>query len=417
MVKEKNKSVLLIAYHFPPLQGSSGIQRTLKFAKYLSNFGWNPIVLTAHPRSYPRVSDDLLGEVPESIKVFPSFAIDTSKHLSIAGRYSQYMALPDRWVGWSLGAIPMGLKLIKKYQPSIIWSTFPIATAHLIGLALNKMTKTPWVADFRDSMTEEFYPADKLKRSIYRSIEKKVVNNCTKSIFTTPGALKMYASRYPNVSKSKWVEISNGFDEEDFSNIETNHTVKKCVLTFIHAGILYQNERNPSAFFHALAELHDQGVVSENTIKVVLRASGNEVVYQQELIKCGIEKFVFLEPSIAYGEALSEMMSADVLLLFQGKNCNHQIPAKVYEYIRSKRPILALTDKQGDTARLLEGLGINAIFDMHNKDEIVTGIKALLWAIKNDDFNPASDIQIKSLSRYSQTEQLASLFDEIELGQ
>ena len=92
------KRLLMIAYHFPPLAGSSGIQLTLKFVQHLPKFGWEPLVLSADPRAYERTSDDLMAEIPDSIVVRRAFALDTARHLSIAGRYIAAMARPDRWV-------------------------------------------------------------------------------------------------------------------------------------------------------------------------------------------------------------------------------------------------------------------------------------------------------------------------------
>jgi hypothetical protein len=103
------KRVLMIAYHFPPLAGSSGIQRTLRFAQQLPDFGWEPIVLTAHPRAYERVSDDLLREVPINLVVHRAFALDTARHLSIARRYPGFLARPDRWMSWRWGAVAAGM--------------------------------------------------------------------------------------------------------------------------------------------------------------------------------------------------------------------------------------------------------------------------------------------------------------------
>lgn len=123
----------MIAYHFPPLQGSSGIQRTLRFAQYLPQFGWHPIILTANTKAYENVSSMDLSEMIDQIPVYRSFALDTARHLSILKRYPRILAVPDRWITWWLGSIPKGLYLIKTLKPDVIWSTFPIATAHLIG--------------------------------------------------------------------------------------------------------------------------------------------------------------------------------------------------------------------------------------------------------------------------------------------
>lgn len=161
------KRVLMIAYHYPPVRGSSGVQRTLKFSRYLADYGWEPIVLTAHPRAYSGIGNDQLHEVPEHITVKRAFALDTARQLSFRGAYPGFLALPDRWVSWWLGAVPAGLNLIRKYKPTVILSTYPIATAHLIGLTLARLTGLPWIADFRDSMTEEAHPTDPNVRRIF----------------------------------------------------------------------------------------------------------------------------------------------------------------------------------------------------------------------------------------------------------
>src|SRR5215510_13823207 len=96
--------ILMIAFHYPPLRGSSGIQRTLKFSRYLPDYGWQPIILTAKPQAYPQVGEDQLHEIPESVPVIRAFALDTARHLSFRGYYLRRMALPDRWVSWWLGA-------------------------------------------------------------------------------------------------------------------------------------------------------------------------------------------------------------------------------------------------------------------------------------------------------------------------
>ena len=138
--------ILMVAYHFPPLAGSSGIQRTLRFAKYLPEFGWEPLVLTAHPRAYERTSNDQLSEIPADTIVVRAQAFNTARHMSICGKYPGFLARPDRWVSWLPGAFFAGMAMIKRYKPDVIWSTYPIGTAHLIGEALHRHSGLPWVA-------------------------------------------------------------------------------------------------------------------------------------------------------------------------------------------------------------------------------------------------------------------------------
>jgi hypothetical protein len=197
------KKILMIAFHYPPFSGGSGVHRTLKFSRYLPDHGWKPIILTANPRAYPRVGDEQLHEIPAAVRVTRVFALDAARHLSVRGSYLRYTALPDRWVSWWLGAVPAGLRLIRKFRPEVIWSTYPIATAHLIGLTLHRLTGIPWIADFRDSMTENEYPPDSATRCVYSWIERHAVRYCSRAVFTAPGALRLYAERYQEIPQSR----------------------------------------------------------------------------------------------------------------------------------------------------------------------------------------------------------------------
>src|SRR6185437_16439740 len=149
---------LMVAYHFPPLAGSSGIQRTLRFVQQLPEFGWEPVVLTTTIRAYERTSTDLDTEVPGDIVVERAFALDARRQLSIAGRYPAWLARPDRWMTWRFAGVHAGMRLIRRLRPEAIWSTYPIATAHMIGASLARRSGLPWIADFRDPMAQEGYP-------------------------------------------------------------------------------------------------------------------------------------------------------------------------------------------------------------------------------------------------------------------
>lgn len=410
------KRVLMIAFHFPPLRGSSGIQRTLKFSNYLSEYGWEPILLTAHPRAYSSTSNDLVGEIANLASVHRAFALDTSRHLSVLGHYPNILALPDRWVSWWLGAIPMGLSLIRKYRPDVIWSTYPIATAHLIGLSLCRLTGIPWVADLRDPMTDVDYPPNRLTRRIYQWIEKKTITHCTRAVFTTSGAISAYKARFPQVPSARFCLIENGYDEENFVAAE-HGIVKKGTLNkpfvLVHSGIIYPSERDPTQFFGALAVLVRQGAISKNNLNVILRATAHDEYLQRLIDQYGLGAIVSLAPPIPYREALSEMLTADGLLILQASNCNNQIPAKLYEYLRSHRPILALTDPTGDTAATLLKVGIDTIAPLDSIPDIVHGLLNFLELIKNGRAPIASMEQVSATSRRSRTKELTNLLDQV----
>src|SRR5262245_53003073 len=130
----------MVAYHYPPYVGGSGVLRTLKHSRYLANYGWEPIVLTAHPRAYERKGEEQVGEVPATVPVTRAFALDAGRHLAVRGVTLRILKQPDRWATWWLGAVLAGWRLIRRHRPRAIWSTYPIATAHLIGLTLHRLT-------------------------------------------------------------------------------------------------------------------------------------------------------------------------------------------------------------------------------------------------------------------------------------
>ncbi|KIO49479.1 glycosyltransferase [Nitrosospira sp. NpAV] len=406
----------MIAFHFPPMRGSSGILRTLKFSRYLPEFDWEPIVLTAHPRTYSSIGDDQAGEVGERVAVYRAFGLDTSRHLSFMGRYPALLALPDRWISWSLGAVPMGLYLIRKYRPDVIWSTYPIATAHLIGLSLSRLTGLPWVADFRDPMTDIDYPPDRLTRQTFQWIERESVNYCTKAILTTPGAVDDYKKRFPQTPASRFHLIENGYDEENFTAAEANlikEQKKNTRLVLLHSGIIYPSERDPTQFFEALAVLAGQGLISHTDLHVILRATAHDSYLLQLIDRYKIGDIVSLAPPISYREALSEMLAADGLLILQASNCNNQIPAKLYEYLRARRPILALTDPAGNTAAALISVGIDTIAPLDSKNDIMRELPRFLALIKGNKAPIASMENALAASRRSRTKELSALLDDV----
>jgi glycosyltransferase involved in cell wall biosynthesis len=411
-----SKRVLIIAFHYPPVKGSSGIQRTLKFSAYLRENGWEPIILSASPRAYEEISDEQMGEIPEGVQVLRPFALNTAKHLAIGGRYSNWMAQPDRWVTWWPAAVWRGMQVIRRDKPQIIMSTYPIATAHLIGLSLQRLSGLPWVADCRDSMTEPGYPTDPLTWKTNRRLESAMVGRCAKAIFTTAGTLQMYAERYPEAEPARWAIIENGYDEENFHDAEDGLVAATAApgrpLTLVHSGVLYPQERDPRPFFAALRSLKRNGDISAASLRVLLRATGSDDMYQRLLVDAGIDDIVQLAPSISYREALREMLHADGLLLFQAAMCNHQIPAKLYEYLRAGRPILGLTDPAGNTAAAMRAAEADRIVNIADESDIETGLRAFLAGVRAGTIKGASPDIASRNSRRARTVELARLLDE-----
>ena len=404
----------MIAYHFPPLAGSSGIQRTLRFVQHLPALGWKPLVLSATPRAYELTSDDLQADVPNGTVVRRAFALDTARHLQIAGRYVGAMARPDRWISWKFDGVRQGLKLIDEFKPDVIWSTYPIATAHVIASKLHRATGIPWVADFRDPMAQDGYPSDPITRQSYLDIEADAAALARHCVFTTPGAARIYQQRYP-AAASRMVVLENGYDEESFASItplpqtDSARAPGKRTLIMLHSGIVYPSERDPTQLFEALGRLQKAGTLSPTDLRIRFRASVHDDLLRSLAQTHGVQDFIELRPAIPYRDALAEMLSVDVLLVMQASNCNAQIPAKIYEYLRAGKPILALTDPAGDTAWVLRGAGLNDIARLDSVDEIAAALPVLVDDLRQGHVMLPQTQAVQQASRLGRSQSLAKL--------
>lgn len=399
---------LMVAFHFPPQAGSSGIHRTLNFVKHLSRQGLQPAVLTANERAYESVSGDLMKSIPDDVEVIRAFGIDASRHLSIRGKYPGLLALPDRWSSWWPGAVLAGWKHIREAKPDVIWSTYPIATSHLIGASLHRLSGRPWIADFRDPMVSEGFPVGRLQRSIWRRLEAHVVQRATRCTFTTQRTAALYAERYPDF-QAKFQVIENGYDEDAFTGNTPQRTgLRTSQKLWLHSGLIYPNERDPSAFFAAVKCHIDAGTINSDELCIRFRAARHDTEIKKLAEKYGLLAIVDICPPIPYREAISEMMGADLLLLFQGAQFDNQIPAKVYEYLRSSRPILAMVGSQGDTRALLETFSAVQTPEINDAHGIVSALSNFLGS--RQDFLPESNLaQIKQYSRVKAAEELEIL--------
>ncbi|MFL6675150.1 MAG: glycosyltransferase [Massilia sp.] len=414
-----DKRALLIAFHFPPQAASSGIQRTLSFSKHLGKYGWEPIVLSAHPRAYSVQNPSQLAHVPANLVVRRAFALDAKHHMGIKGRYPQAVALPDRWITWWLGAVPAGLALIRKHRPQVIWSTFPISTAHLIGLTLHRLTGLPWVADFRDPMIQPSYPSAPIQRKMYQWIERQTIKRCSMAVFTTHSAMNAYRERFPEIPASKFHVIENGYDEDGLDLQSVVQPVAPAAgrpVTLVHSGVLYQSGRDPSAFLKAIANLKKNGQASAATLRVVLRAPGEMVEIAGLVRNHGVEDIVEVAPPVPYRDALHEMLAADGLLVFQGTPFNTQIPAKIYEYFRARKPIMGLVDTAGETARVLRAAGFETLANMDRADAIAPMLAQFIGSIGRGEAYVASDELIAASSRTHRASQLADVLSQAALS-
>jgi len=400
----------MIAFHFPPYSGSSGIHRTFRFVQHLPALGWEPLVLTATTGAYERCSGDL--DLPRGLVIRRAIALDAARHLSVLGRYPSVLARPDRWMTWQFDGARVGAQMVQQFKPLAIWSTYPIATAHVIAARLRARFGLPWIADFRDPMVQDDYPPEPKRRASFQQIEETTLRSASASVFTTPGAAREYERRYP---EARICVIENGYDEESFAAVEDEAVrlgpLVQGAVTILHSGIVYPSERDPTQLMAALARLKKSRALDGGTRLVFrFRAAVHEELLASLARRYDVTDLIELAPPVPYRDALTEMLRADGLLVLQAANCNEQIPVKVYEYLRARRPILALTDLAGDTARLLETSGVRHIAPLDDATAIASVVLAFLRELER----AIPDVSaIQGCSRQVRTKELVALLGSV----
>jgi len=404
------RTVLLIAFHFPPLQGSSGLQRTLRFAQYLPEFGWKPIVLTI---GAPMIRRTLSGDVGRSLEceVVRAPCLDVARHLAVRGHYPRFLALPDRWASWQLAAVPIGKRLAHERRVDALWSTYPIATAHLIGAKIARSSGVPWVADFRDPMAQDDYPPEPRQKRSFERIETLVARHAARLVFVTPSTQRLYRERFREKPSEHFLLLENGYDEGAFERVVGAVRPRNATSLLLHSGIVYPQERDPEALFTALGRLARSGTIRTGDFLLRFRAPVHSGLLRALAAQHGVTSFVEICPRIPYEEALREMLQADALVVMQGTNCNEQIPAKLYEYLRAQRPILPLSDPSGDTGTTLSALGYPLVTKLESVEQIMTNLPLFLDALRNGRLPIASSSAVARYSRRTLTGRFAEILE------
>lgn len=404
----------MIAFHYPPIAASAGAFRTCAFASQLPDYGWRAHVLAPWASAYGEC--DAGARAPERAILHRSCVLDAKRHLGWRGRYLSVTAMPDRWISWAPGAIATGMQIIRRYPIEAIWSTYPIATSHLIAGVLARWSGLPWVAEFRDPVRPAGQP---IQRQVQRWVENKTMNRADHVVFVTPGACREAEGRYPGLAERSSV-LPNGFDEsiEPPGGREQGSPAATRPIRLLHSGHLYPEGRDPVALFDALKLLKQAGLIDANAVQIILRNSQHECRYRHDVKQRGIEDLVSLEPRLPHRLAVQEQRAVDGLLLLQGKEFNLQVPAKLFEYLRTQRPILALVDPEGDTAELLNQLNAGIRVDADSVAAIVEGIKRLLQVIASGQtagIIPEYE-RVARYSRQATTAKLAALLASLAEG-
>jgi glycosyltransferase involved in cell wall biosynthesis len=412
------KRVLMIANQFPPM-GGSGVQRSVKFAKYLPDFDWEPIVFTRECNK-GLMDESLLSDIPKNLEVIRTKAYDLNelpKPFNLAGKLiSRKMLIPDGDKIWYEKNKKILLDYIKNNKIDALYTTSYPYSDHLLGLYIKKhLPKLPWIVDFRDEWCNNPYILDmgysnrRMKKE--RTMEKEVVTMCDYFITNTPLMLKNFVKDY-DIEQKSYV-IPNGYDEEDFIGLNKEYN-KSDKLIITYSGSMY-GRRKPDYFLQSINELINEDKINKDDI--LIRFIGNIPSKKINEIndKYSLGDIVSYLPYMEHRKSIEKLMESDILLFIigEGKGAENFYSGKVFEYMNTNRPILALVPPKGVAADVIRETCTGYISETTD----INTIKKLSLKLYMDWRNNAIDIQpdwqkVKTFERKELTKELVKILDK-----
>jgi len=387
------KKVLIITYYWPP-SGGSGVQRWLKFTKYLPEFGIQPIVFTVDKGEYPAEDLSLEKDVNSQVEVIRQPIIEPytfykkftgqkkDKKVSVGfisektkPSLAQQIAvfargnffIPDARMLWIKPSVKYLRNYLAKNPVDLIITSGPPHTCHMIGLELKRILGIKWIADFRDPWTGIYY-FDELMLSpfakhIHQQMEKNVLNECDQ-IITVGETMK---KDFEKMTKVPIEVITNGYDEEDYLNKNFSLTQK---FTLSNIGLLPKGQNHP-ALWNAIGELVKENENFKNQLEI--RFVGHvDAHVKKSLEEAGITTYCKMIDYVNHEKVVEFQISSHILLLNINRvpNAEYLLTGKLFEYIAAERPILCVGPKQGDAAKIIEECQSGIVFDFDDKEGI-----------------------------------------------
>ena len=433
-----SRRVLIITYYWPPC-GGSGVQRWVKFAKYLPAAGWQPVIYTPENPEYQGIDHSLEGEIPPEaeivkrpifepyglyrklmgrgsttdMKVLTSTEDETPGGKSWKQRLSLWLRsnlfVPDPRAGWVRPSVRFLKKYLKEHPVDVIVTTGPPHSMHLIGEMLSKATGLPWIPDFRDPWTKMYYlkylPLTSPVRKRLLKMEQSVLDNASTVLAVTPLVQDDFRSR----TSTPVAMITNGYDEDDFVGpVESDG-----LFNIVHTG-LFAEDGNPLTLWKVLGKK-----VAENPEfkeKMRLRLVGKVDGAVMEAIEAeGLKENVVDLGYKAHEAAVREQRAASLLILPLRNDPDYKpiLPGKLFEYLAARRPILGIGQEDGAMARLLDEIALpGRIVSNWDNEERTRSFIDSVWSDyleKGDTLLPPDGID--RFSRRSLTKELSHLLE------
>lgn len=423
------RKVLLVSYFAPP-EKHIGALRIEKFLKYLPQYGYQPYVLAG---GYNKVDIPFIFRPkyldPYHIGKKFKNALRKSKSKKIEnleidpkglekliedsnkpkGLFSlSEVRMPDKFIFWILPAIYLGVELINREKFDLIYSSSGPPSSSIVASILQKYSKLPWIAEFRDLWSDNPYD---LRKSFFHKIdnwiEHQVLRNCDAFVTVSEPLREFLEKKY---SKPTYV-IYNGYDNEDYPQ---NITLTE-KFTITYTGKIYIGKRDPSLLFESVSALHKEGIITPEILEIRFYGTEQDVL-QYLSKKYEIEEYVHLGGSISYKEALLRQKESWLLLLLEWVNPSAKgiLTGKVFEYIGARRPILCIGYKESAIKDLLEETGMGIV--LNNTEELREFLISALDKYRKQDKSIGFSFSESAILRYSRkkaSEELSKIFSKV----
>lgn len=450
-----SKKVLFIAYHFPPI-GGSGVQRSLKYVKYLPDLGYEPLVTTVEKGHNFAYDYSLLNEIPREVKVYRSNSGEklwlrewiekatsisrsiknclvkksninklehevtvtkvSSKQNGLKDKVFRYLEynyyIPDTKIRWYKHAInDIKTRILKENNIDVIYSTSSPYTDHLIALEIKKKTNKPWVADFRDPWVGNAFIGSEYseeRRKKEAAMESEIVSFADKVIMVTEPLTEMYKKRYPEF-EHKFETIPNGFDEED--NLNQAIDCEKFIINY--SGILTEGQ-DPTTLIKAI-EIATKNIPGFK-YDFVLSFTGLVIPeYKEMLESSSISKYIKISSYVPHDEIIKEMSLASInyMTLVNREESRGVFTGKIFDYILAQRPILGIMPSDGVASNLINHNNIGLSVDHGEVQSVYEFINEIYGKWKNkQNLNTNSIVKCSDYSRKNLAKRLSEIFDE-----
>ena len=435
------KRVLIISYYWPPT-GGSGVQRWVKFAKYLPSEGWQPVIYTPENPEQLAVDESLAAEVPEDAEIVKTRIIEpyelykrvlrrsghSKEAVEVNPVNAQNKSLLQKAAMWIRGNlfrpdprclwIGPSVRFLKKYLAEhpvdLIVSTGPPQSMHMIGLRLSRETGLPWIADFRDPWTKIFYfkhlSMTSATEKWHSKMEKKVLDEASAVVAVSP----LVQQEFQEMTDTPVELITNGFDECDFSSEQCTEAYGGASEEFIitHTG-LFAADGNPTVLWDVLAEKCRTDEIFKKLLRIKLIGKTDDQILKA-LTDRGLEDSMINMGYQPHSVAVEQQRQASLLILPLRKEPEYKavLPGKLFEYLASQRPILGIGQPDGAMAMIVNETRTGTVIDWEDRKGLTQYIEQC-WERHLEGRLSTEGADLSRFTRRSLTRRMAGLFDKV----